>query len=172
MSKRITTEYFNNVFDQEQSEIIFNHLKKNTKWEESIRSKKEGNSFTRLGSYVSNINSDVVLKSAVEGILNHIAKKSSKNKITGIGVHGCYLNRYVDGNYWCPNHTHPGTKQIVASFGAKRTLNVNKVNYNMNSGDVVIFGAASHGIPKEEVTKVNDNIGTERISIALFCTVI
>jgi hypothetical protein len=171
-TKRIVTEYFTNIFDNEQSDIIFNHLRNNIKWEESIRSKKEGNAFTRLGKYINNLDEDLILKDTVKGIIKHIGEKSVKNSIKAIGLHGCYLNRYIDGTYWCPNHTHPGTKQIVVSFGAQRTLNVNKVGYKMKLGDGVIFGAASHGVPREEVTKINDNVKYERISIALFCTVV
>lgn len=75
---------------------------------------------------------------------------------------GVYLNYYRDGNDWTPNHTHPGTTQLVLSLGATRGFVYGKSTYNVNNGDIVIFGATTHGVPKQP------DIKEGRISIALF----
>jgi hypothetical protein len=191
MAKRVMTEHYDKVFDSFHSELIFKHLRDNVDWSESIRSKRgfiddkgvkaqaftdsKGNKFssefTRLGKAYDDLSENSVLKDAVDTITKTIVGEGEKNSIKELTIHGVYLNRYIDGNYWCPNHTHPGTKQIVASFGATRTFNVNKETYKMEDGQAILFGSASHGIPKEEVKKKNDEIKTERISIAMFCSV-
>ncbi len=72
-----------------------------------------------------------------------------------------YLNYYENGEMWCPNHTHPGTHQMVLSLGETRTLVVAKKDYVMKSGDAIIFGSAIHGVPKDTSTE-------GRIAIATF----
>lgn len=62
---------------------------------------------------------------------------------------------------YTPNHTHPGTTQLIISLGCTRILNIGKKSYQMNSGDACIFGSSVHGVPK-------DDSKDGRISIAVF----
>lgn len=75
---------------------------------------------------------------------------------------GVYLNYYRNGEMWTPNHSRPGTHQLVISLGATRTLEVTKKKIPMKNGDAILFGSATHGVPKEP------EITTGRISIATF----
>lgn len=78
----------------------------------------------------------------------------------------CYINLYRDGNDSTPNHKHDGTIQIVFSFGATRTLKLGSREYNLNDGDVIIFGSQIHGVPKQE------QCTETRYSIAFFVELI
>jgi hypothetical protein len=75
---------------------------------------------------------------------------------------GLYLNYYKDGNDWTPNHTHPGTTQIIISLGATRTFQYGKKDIPSQNGDILIFGSGIHGVPKDP------DVTNGRISIALF----
>ena len=79
-----------------------------------------------------------------------------------VGYYGIYLNYYRDGNDFCPNHSHKDTKQLVLSFGTVRPLTVGKKDYNLKSGDGILFGSSIHGIPQDS------DITNGRISIAIF----
>lgn len=155
MSSPIRTEFFPSLIPADTATFAFEYLRDNIAWEEGVRSRK---GFTRLAKAV-NMDDDIVrplAKAAIEGIA------SGKNKIDKLLITNIYLNYYKDGTYWTPNHTHPGTAQIIISLGAGRTLNVAKKSYRMSNGDVAIFGSSVHGVPKE-----GGEVGP-RISIAIF----
>ena len=77
-------------------------------------------------------------------------------------VLGSYVNYYRDGTDFAPSHNHPKQVQLVISLGATRKLIVCKKQYEMSSGDVIVFGSSQHEVPLEpEITE-------GRISIATF----
>ena len=128
----------------------------NVTWREGVRSKK---GFTRKAAPI-NLDDDennYGLKEFVTTMLTRMGIDPSS-----YDIEGTYLNYYEDGSMWTPNHTHPGLHQLVISLGASRTFVLGKKTYTVNNGDVIIFGSAVHGVPKEpEVTE-------GRISIATF----
>ncbi len=83
-----------------------------------------------------------------------------------MAIYDVYLNYYKDNTNWTPNHTHPGTCQIIISLGGTRTLNIAKKSYAMNNGDVAIFGGSIRGVPREEQQV------EPRISIAIFSKIV
>jgi len=91
-----------------------------------------------------------------------IAEALLKIGITQAIVYGIYLNYYRNGEDYTPNHSHPGQKQVIISLGASRVLTMGKRSFVMNNGDVIVFGSAIHGIPKDP------NCQQGRISIAMF----
>lgn len=127
-------------------------LKESIIWEEGIRSKK---GFTRkakallMGEYP-----------LIDEIILDALKKITKNRYL---ISHIYLNYYVDGNMWTPNHSHPGTHQLVISLGASRNLDIGKKSFLMESGDIILFGSSIHGVPKCDIKE-------GRISIATFMT--
>ena len=80
-------------------------------------------------------------------------------------VYNCYYNLYEDGSMYTPNHSHPGTLQIIISLGPGiRTLKVGKKNYPQHPGTLTIFGSSTHGVAREP------HIRDPRIGVAVFCT--
>ncbi len=75
-----------------------------------------------------------------------------------------YVNYYRDGNDFCPTHRHKGTEQIIISLGATRRLHVGKRYFELDDGDVIVFGSSNHGVPQES------GVTEGRISIAVFVT--
>lgn len=147
------TNFHKNILDQDRAYVLYYMLKDGIVWEEGIRSKK---GFTRKAKALNK--NDII---EVDNIIAEVLQKMTKTKYNIIGI---YLNYYEDGNMWTPNHSHPGTHQLVISLGATRTLNIAKKNYIMENGDAIIFGSSIHGIPKDESIKEG------RISIATFMT--
>jgi hypothetical protein len=151
-SKRIIcrTVYAESVLDEEFANRVFNYLKKNIEWEDGVRSRS---GFTRKAKPLQ-LGQISLVDDAIQTCLLNLTQ--NKYHIAGI-----YLNYYQNGSMFTPNHSHPGTHQLVISLGATRTLNVAKKSYKMNNGDAIIFGSATHGVPKEDAAG-------ERISIATF----
>jgi len=147
---RCYTNYQENILTPDQSTTLFNYLKNNIQWEEGVRSKYGP---TRLAKPLV-IGMNDLIDEAVATALSVLSKHNYR-------VDGIYLNYYVNGEMWTPNHSHPGTHQIVISLGAERILNVAKKSYKMKNGSAIIFGSAIHEVPKCEVTE-------PRISIAVF----
>ena len=119
------------------------------------RSLTSCNGFTRLGKSIGLLDDDIVASCVTIAL--------EKMDITA-NVFGCYLNYYKDGSYYTPNHTHPGTVQMVLSFNERdgeRKLKVGTKDYLLENGSGIVFCGSSHGIAKEE----NRN---GRISIATF----
>ena len=139
--------------DDELARRLFLFLKFNMEWEDGPRSRK---GYTRKAKPL-NIGDIEEVDIVIMDSLTKVSKISYE-------IHGIYLNYYEDGNMWTPNHSHPGTHQLVVSLGATRTLTVGKKKYQMDNGDTVLFGSAIHGVPKDESVKHG------RISIATFMT--
>ena len=150
------TKVMHQLVNKEEATSWFDYLRENVTWGEGVRSKK---GFTRKAAPINldDEESNYGLKEFVTTTLTKMGVDPATYDIEGI-----YLNYYEDGSMWTPNHTHPGLHQLVISLGASRTFVLGKKEYTVNNGDVVIFGSAVHGIPKEpEVTE-------GRISIATF----
>lgn len=151
ISKVCKTVFKDKIIDPDRAIVLYYMLKDGIVWEEGIRSKK---GFTRKAKAIEPTDFPEIDRLVVEVL--------SKITTTKYGITGIYLNYYEDGNMWTPNHTHPGTHQLVISLGATRTLNVAKKSYQIGNGDAIIFGSSIHGIPKEPTIKEG------RISIATF----
>lgn len=72
-------------------------LRDTVDWQEGVRSRK---GFTRLA----------------RGFLP--GENSTVDELICLTLHNLhiYVNYYKDGEHWTPNHTHPGTKQIIISL--------------------------------------------------------
>ncbi|CAH6420599.1 Hypothetical protein POVR2_LOCUS202 [uncultured virus] len=149
MSVKVKTEYHRALLPAEIATSAYIQLRDTVYWQEGVRSKQ---GFTRLARGFSPGENTTV----DELVCLTLHKLALDVKLVGI-----YVNYYKNGEHWTPNHTHPGTKQIIISLGATRTLSVGKEEYEMGNGDVAIFGSAIHGIKKQS------EVMTGRISIAL-----
>ena len=139
------------AIESDRAMALYGYLKDNVVWEEGVRSKK---GFTRKAKPAS---------SEEYPDINEIigaALKRVGNKYIYVNL-GMYINYYEDGKMWCPNHTHPGTHQMVISLGATRDFVLGKKTIKVNNGDICFFGSAVHGVPKDEGVKEG------RISIAI-----
>ncbi len=158
---RISTQYFKNVLPVNMANDAYLFLKENIEWEQGIYSKTK-KKYSRK-AYHHNPESgslvDDYIQDLIVATMNKIGELTDENMFAYYGV---YLNYYEDGNDFCPNHSHKSTIQLVLSLGATRTLTVGKKDYEMNSGDAIIFGSSIHGIPEEP------EIEEGRISIAIF----
>jgi len=141
------------VLEKDSAKELYLYLKKNVPWEDGIRS-KSGHTrkaySVQLGDSVS------------EFVLGPILLAMKSFNLETNTMMGIYLNYYVDGNSWTPNHTHKNSNQLVISLGTTRTLEVGKKSFEMESGQAILFGSSVHGVPKDE------SIKRGRISIAVF----
>lgn len=156
--EKCKTQIIENAISKEEANNLYNYLKDNVPWVESIRSKKdkENGGFTRLGCSI-----DIEDYPNIEVTLHNIINKISQN-YKGYIIGDIYLNWYKNGTMWSPNHSHKGVHSLVISLGATRKFVLGKKVINVKNGDAVMFGTAVHGIPKQpEVTE-------GRISIAAF----
>lgn len=149
----VRTRYYENIIADGVSKDLYKYLRNNIPWVESVRSKL---GFTRLGYSLSSQSKHY------EKVEPVIITAMDICDIPYERLMYVYMNYYVDGTHWSPNHSHKDTIQIVISLGATRDLNVAKKVYPMNNGDVIVFGASIHGVPKDDTCKRG------RISIALF----
>ena len=147
------THYKTAVLNKYIADEMYNRLLKNIAWDDGVRSKK---GFTRKAKSIYT-GYDMSIDSCIYSTLSKLAQYE-------YSIEGIYLNYYEDGNMWTPNHTHPGSHQMVISLGASRMLKVASKDYLMSNGDAIIFGSAIHGVPKDTVCKEG------RISIAVFMT--
>lgn len=147
---RCYTTYKSGILQDAEATVLYQYLVENVKWEQGIRSRK---GFTRLAKALGP-GDEILVDEALAMALSVLGKH--EYNLTGI-----YLNYYKTGDMWTPNHTHPGTHQLVISLGAKRTLQVAKKEYQMENGSAIIFGSATHGVPKCDCDE-------GRISIAAF----
>jgi hypothetical protein len=147
------THHKSAVLSKYVADEMYKHLLKNIVWEDGVRSKK---GFTRKAKSVC-IGYDMGIDLSIYSALSNLAQYEYY-------IGGIYLNYYEDGNMWTPNHTHPGSHQMVISLGAPRTLKVASKDYLMSNGDAIIFGSSIHGVPKDPDCKEG------RISIAVFMT--
>jgi hypothetical protein len=151
------TQVLEGAVDSTTTKVLFEYLKHNVEWVESIKSRKNrtNGGFTRLGCSIDLAEHPDIL----EVIKSTIAKF---NKGINYVIQGVYLNWYKDGNMWSPNHTHTGVHSLVISLGATRNFVLGKKTVPVKDGDAVIFGTALHGIP------VQSEVTEDRISIAVF----
>ena len=149
---RCKTTYNEKVVDDAVADFVFNSLRSDVKWVQGVPSKKGP---TRLARPLQIGDNDLV-----DQLMNQAIKELGQYNYR---LDGIYLNYYQDGKMWTPNHSHPGTHQIVISLGCERVLNVAKKEFKMKNGSAIIFGSATHGVPKCDVTE-------GRISIASFLT--
>jgi hypothetical protein len=145
------TLYKPKVIDNDEALSLYYTLKYNIQWEEGVRSKK---GFTRKAKALN--------VGDIPEIDKLIVKSLSSITNTNYLITSIYLNYYENENHWTPNHSHPGTHQLVISLGEERILTINKKEYKLGNGDVILFGSSTHGIPKSNVKKEG------RISIATF----
>src|SRR5438874_7438317 len=99
MSSQVRTIYRKGVISTDIASAAYFHLRDNIQWIEGVRSK---HGFTRLARPVA------YGKNAVVDYLIQLALGEETINISCI-----YINYYKDGSHWCPNHTHPGTKQTI-----------------------------------------------------------
>lgn len=151
------TTYITKSIDETTSLNLFERLSTELKWEEGIKSKYGPTRLAHSLDLDSEFGQEILM--LITEILTNI-KKQNKS-LPDYTIYGVYLNYYQNGSMYTPNHTHPGTHQLVISLGGDRTLNVGKKSFKMKTGDSVLFGSAVHGVPKEDGA-------SERISIATF----
>lgn len=151
ITTRCVTTYRENVIGSEEATAAYEYLRHNIQWHDGVRSRS---GFTRRACSLEPGDDEVV------DTLADIAVKSLAQ--FNYVFCGIYLNYYEDGNMYTPSHSHPGSHQIVISLGAERPLQVAKNTYTMKNGSAIIFGSATHGVPKFPAA------GGGRISIALF----
>jgi hypothetical protein len=146
-----TIVFKKSVFTLDESMNAFAYLKQNINWIDGIK--------TRTGQKTRkamplNIGDVPIVDTLISTALTSLTDQ--KYEILGI-----YLNYYESGEMWTPNHSHPGTSQLVISLGQTRTLLVDRCPYIMDTGSAIIFGSEKHGVPKDSSTG-------SRISIATF----
>lgn len=147
---RTKTVLYKSIIDKELAKFFYSELKENIQWVDGVRSKK---GFTRKAKPL-NFGDNGIVDNIIVMVMSRIG-------VDNLSILGLYLNYYRDGNDWTPNHTHKKTKQLVISLGETRILTMNKKEYKIESGDVIVFGSSVHGVPK-------DNSTNGRISIATF----
>jgi len=158
-----------NAIQEELSWSLFEVLRKEMPWEDGIKTRFGG--FTRKAVTVGR---DTEMFDYLMVFIGHLIENNGN-------LLGFYVNYYETGEMWTPNHKHKGTNQLVISLGNRRTLNIctrnctgfnSKGNYKpcsnkcqtgypLDSGDAILFGEQTHGVPKEL------DVGP-RISIATF----
>ena len=148
---RCQTTYREKVIEKDLADYVYNYLKDEIAWESGIPSRKGPTRLAKALFPGENELVDQVVSAALKEI-------GSKYKYF---MRGIYLNYYANGDMWTPNHNHPGTHQLVVSLGGTRCLQVAKKNYFMSNGSAIIFGSATHGVPKDPQAE-------GRISIAVF----
>jgi hypothetical protein len=150
------TKLYSNIFDYDESMAMFYYLVDNIEWDDGILSKKNG--FTRKAKALL-IDEDPIIFNFINKAINIINNSHIKsiNQIKGV-----YLNYQRNGNEYTPLHSHKNSIQLVISLGETRHFIVGKNTYELNSGDVIIFGHSIHGVPKQL------NVNNGRISIATF----
>lgn len=147
-------ELHKECLDKKYMTDMFFILRDTLVWNDGIKT-RHGKP-TRLGSNIEIESNDIVYTI----IMSVLQKLKIKNHI----IHGLYLNYYKNGDDYTPIHTHPDSKQMIISLNemdGDRKLSINSKKYNLDSGDVIIFGSQKHGIEKEQGKK-------GRISIAIF----
>jgi hypothetical protein len=148
---RVTTQHIPGLLSSDRGVALYEYFRENIEWEDGVRSKSGE---TRKAKAMA-----MGLDDVLDAVIVETMALMNMNQI---GIFGIYLNYYRNGIDYTPNHSHPGMKQVIISLGAPRTLNVGTKSYIMGNGDVIIFGSATHGVPKDP------NCTEGRISIALF----
>lgn len=107
----------------DQAKELFTFLKEAIPWGLGVPSRRH-TGITRL-AYPLEYRDLKSLCSApvISKIENVISEHSIRKEIAGV-----YLNYYRNGNDWTPNHTHPGSSQLVLSLGTIRKFAYGKRN--------------------------------------------
>ncbi len=141
------------IDDCEGYDLYFS-LSETIPWQDGIKTRYGG--FTRKGYSLQNCEN--------KGVDNAINTVMLNFGIKDVEVMGVYLNFYKNGEYYCPNHSHKDSRQIIISLGVTRKLIIDKQSYLLSNGDAILFGSEYHSVPKEP------NLMEGRISIAIFLT--
>ncbi len=154
-TQKTKTQHVKGFIESKLATTLYNTLKTETKWHDAIK-KNSRKAFSvpssSLLEYVPDVSGEL-LQIIQYGMLKHAPNTT---------LLGIYYNYYRNGNDHTPNHSHPGTIQMIFSLGETRKLIVGKKEIKMKNGDLAVFGSSIHGVPKEE------NRENGRISIALF----
>lgn len=150
---RVSTAVLKSTLDQQACLDTYAWLRDNVQWVDGIRSRSGP---TRKAHSVD-WESDVF-----EVISPLVVSAMFDCGLTNVTISDIYINYYRDGDDWTPTHSHKGTTQVIISLGADRVLNIGSKSYILSNGDVAMFGASVHGVPKD--LSVVDG----RISIAIF----
>lgn len=153
MASRTKTTHLRGVLTEEAATLLYHQLKDALPWRDGIRSRRHG--FTRKACALDP-------EHLPSNILDALRVAAHAAGETHAFIRGVYVNYYEDGTHWTPNHSHPGSVQWILSLGATRTLIVGKKHLAMANGDLAVFGAGIHGVPREP------EITAGRISIAVF----
>lgn len=167
IKSRTTTTYKTNVLDNIYAQELYKKIRDTIEWNDGIYSRKNG--FTRLAHGIDPVDLldqnntkeyQEIYKEIFNVILEAIVCFNLSTKPLCIG--DIYLNYYRNGNDYTPNHSHPKSKQLVISLGAKRKLEIGRKSIEMENGSAILFGSSVHGVPKDL------NVTEGRISIAVF----
>lgn len=158
MVKITKTQYFPNLISKDIADSAFEYLKNNIGWYDDIYSYRQ--SKVSRKAYHADLYGEM---NEIDEFIRDLVFTTLKQTQTGeYNVLGSYVNYYLNGTDFAPSHNHPKQVQLVISLGATRKLIVGKKEYDMSSGDVIIFGNSQHEVLMEpEITK-------GRISIATF----
>ena len=153
------TQIYKQIIDEETATSVFDFLLNNGQWEDGIYSKRLKRVTRKAYSPdLNNMDSTVDLM-----IMDLLIQCFNKLNLTEkYLISDIYVNYYRNGQDSAPSHSHPGQTQLVLSLGTTRTLIVGNKHYNVENGDVIIFGSSTHQVPQEL------HITTPRISIATF----
>lgn len=153
--QKIRTKHFKRLIPEDQAWCLYYTLKDQLPWADGIKGRKAVH--YSMG----------MLPELDDLILNCIKQTCLKQENDQETILGVYINYYRDGNDFTPNHIHKLQKQLIISLGETRTLTVSNKDYNMENGDVAIFGSSTHGVPKNSsITKV------ESVSLYLWIMVL
>jgi len=156
---KVKTQHFKKIIDEKEATFYYELLRDNIKWDKGIKTKNGKD--TRLAKNLYDLDEDdpiiITINELLQKILQHI-------KLNSCVILGQYMNYYLNGEHYTPNHSHPKMIQVIISLGTTRILNIGKKEYKSSNGDVFIFGSSIHGVPKQLEIK------NGRISIALFCS--
>jgi hypothetical protein len=92
-STRCKTQILKAAVDPKIATHIYEHLRDTTEWEESIRSRKKGNAFTRNGKAINLIEYPELLE-----IISEVILKFKTGKL--YQILGVYLNYYENGDIY------------------------------------------------------------------------
>ncbi len=166
--------YLPQAIPMQTADDYYTYLKENITWEAGIRSRRTG--FTRKAKALDLITENYQLKSLIIQIMNKMGLIPDEVVVVVLSINdtlallidkylvrGLYLNYYENGTMYTPEHSHPGTKQLVISLGATRILTLgSSCRLPMQNGDAIVFDSIKHGVPR------NNDIIAGRISIAVF----
>jgi hypothetical protein len=159
---RTTTKYYQGIIPKDKAGQYYQYLRDSVPWVDGIYSKC-ARKITRRAYSMDTDSSQSNLTEydrIIQGLIDYCV---SRVKVPDSYITlGAYINYYRDGNDWAPSHRHHKQVQMIISLGATRDLIVGDKTYTLNSGDVIIFGSSTHGVPIQQT--VNDG----RISIATF----